>query len=215
MVRISLPYVYEVVEKLERIGSLKPGEKFEDSFFDLWMAEHTVEMFLMNSVFSPTLRTCRQLGEQLLAHLKGMQKIEFEKLLTPTDTIPIVNAFSRFKTALLAEIGTFPSYFVTQKGGYDTLTLLDQSWRMFPINLGTKVPEAMFDVAEAGKALCFELGTACGYHVFRATETVLRRYYNEVTKGSAPPRSVISRYTSVQCDNGKLGMKKSFRCCLR
>lgn len=46
----------------------------------------------------------------------------------------------------------------------------------------------MFDVAEAGKCLCYEVGTACGFHLFRATEAVLRRYYTHVTGGSPPPK---------------------------
>jgi predicted DNA-binding transcriptional regulator AlpA len=100
----------------------------------------------------------------------------------------IKQAYDQFKTAFLAELGTFPSYFVTQKGDRDTLTLLDQPWRMFPDDLLAKVPEASYDVAEAGKALCFEVATACGYHVFRATEAVLRRYYSHVTGGKAHPK---------------------------
>lgn len=100
----------------------------------------------------------------------------------------ISQSYSRFKTALIAEIGTFPAYFVNQKGSFDTLTLLDEPWRLFPIELWSKVPEARFDVAEAGKALCYEMATACGIHVFRAIECVLRRYYSEVTSGRAHPK---------------------------
>ncbi|MGA2818471.1 MAG: hypothetical protein ABSE67_19720 [Xanthobacteraceae bacterium] len=91
-------------------------------------------------------------------------------------------------TALLAEVGTFPAYFVSQKGGFDTLTLLDQPSRMFPTDLASKMPEAMFDIGEAGKALCYETPTACGFHVFRAVETVLRRYYHNVTGSNIQPK---------------------------
>jgi hypothetical protein len=100
----------------------------------------------------------------------------------------IIQEYSQFRTAFIAEIGTFPSYFVSQKGSFDTLTLLDEPSRLFPADLWNKVPEARFDVAEAGKALCYELSTACGMHVFRAVETVLRRYYTEVTGGKAQPK---------------------------
>ena len=108
--------------------------------------------------------------------------------MTPKPSVRGTGSSSQFKTAFLAELGTFPSYFVTQKGDRDTLTLLDQPWRMFPDDLLAKVPEASYDVAEAGKALCFEVATACGYHVFRATEAVLRRYYSHVTGGKAHPK---------------------------
>ena len=41
---------------------------------------------------------------------------------------------------------------------------------------------------EAGKSLAFELPTAAGFHIFRATESVLRRYYDHVTSGKVPPK---------------------------
>jgi hypothetical protein len=59
---------------------------------------------------------------------------------------------------------------------------------MFPDDLADKVPEAMFDVQQAGKCLCYETATACGFHLFRATEAVLRRYYSHVTGGAPPPK---------------------------
>jgi hypothetical protein len=77
---------------------------------------------------------------------------------------------------------------VSQKGSYDTLILLDIPSRMFPDELADKAPEAMFDVQQAGKCLCYETATACGFHLFRATEAVLRRYYTHVTRGAPPPK---------------------------
>jgi hypothetical protein len=59
---------------------------------------------------------------------------------------------------------------------------------LFPNDLGTKVPEAMIDVREAAKALAYEIPTACGFHTFRVTESVLRRYYAQVTGGKAQPK---------------------------
>jgi len=37
-----------------------------------------------------------------------------------------------------------------------------------------KVPSALFDAREAGKCLAYELPTACGFHIFRATESATR-----------------------------------------
>lgn len=94
----------------------------------------------------------------------------------------------QFRTALLAELGVLPTYFVSQKEGFDTLTLLDNGPALFPLSLKAKAPEAVFDAAETGKALAFELATAVGFHVFRALEAVLRRYYTEVSKGAPAPK---------------------------
>jgi hypothetical protein len=51
-----------------------------------------------------------------------------------------------------------------------------------------KAPEALFDAMEAGKALAYELATACGFQAFRATESVLKRYYGQMTGKPASPK---------------------------
>ena len=189
MIRISLPYVYSLDNALEPLGSLEAGVKLIDKIMELWSAEKVLRDLMDNSVFSPTLRSSRELGVALLGALQAQtEKVGLDETLAFTDVLPITHAYSQYKIALLAELGVFPSYFVTQKGGYDTLSLLDDASRLFSSSLAAKVPEALFDVMEAGKALAFELGTACGFHVFRATESVLRRYYVEVTGGKAEPK---------------------------
>jgi len=189
MIRISLPYVFSLNEFLEPCGKLKPKDTLNDVVFELWNAQAAVEALLTGSVFSANLRSSRQLAVNLIEILKreADAKKDWEAELGGT-AVYIAQAYTQFKTALTAEIGTFPAYFVSQKGSFDTLTLLDEPWRLFPAGLWTKVPEARFDVIECGKALCYEMGTACGVHVFRAVECVLRRYYTEVTGGKAQPK---------------------------
>ena len=107
--------------------------------------------------------------------------------LGPYELWSIQNAYAQYKTALLAELGTFNTYFVTQKGAFDMYSLLGFGETLFPAELGTKVPEALADAREAAKALAYEVPTACGFHTFRVTESVLRKYYVHVT-GKRPPR---------------------------
>jgi len=155
----------------------------------MWAAHSTLEQLLVSSVFSSNLRSSRQLGATLAEKLKkeSAAEADWNAELSYAANI-IVQQYGQFKTAFIAEIGTFPSYFMNQKGSFDTLTLLDEPWRLFPSDLWSKVPEARFDVIEAGKSLCYEVPTACGMHVFRAVECVLRRYYTEVTEGKAAPK---------------------------
>jgi hypothetical protein len=158
-------------------------------FSKLFSAQATLEGLLNGSVFSPNLRSSRKLPAELSEAIKNEVDINKDWAREiGAIAIYLTQTYAQFKTAFIAEIGTFPAYFVNQKGSFDTLTLLDEPWRIFPADLWTKVPESRFDVAEAGKALCYELSTACGMHVFRAVETVLRRYYSEMTNGKAPPK---------------------------
>lgn len=112
----------------------------------------------------------------------------------------ITSQAAQFKTAMLAELWIFPTYFVTQKESFDTLILLNNGETLFPADLKEKAPEAVFDIKEAGKALAYELPTAVGFHVFRATESVLRRYYTHVTGGTPLPkvRSIVVYVRAMQ-----------------
>jgi hypothetical protein len=56
------------------------------------------------------------------------------------------------------------------------------------------VPEALTDAREAAKALAYEVPTACGFHTFRVTESVLRKYYGHVTGGRLPKSRNIGVY---------------------
>jgi hypothetical protein len=189
MIRISLPYVVSISENLEPLTALKPKDIVNDVVFVLWNAQATLEALLGGSVFSHNPRSSRKLAADLSELLKREADVnsDWARELGHI-AIYIGQAYGQFKTAFIAEIGTFPAYFVNQKGSFDTLTLLDEPWRIFPSDLWMKVPEARFDVIEAGKALCYELPTACGMHVFRVVESVLRRYYTEVTDGKAQPK---------------------------
>jgi hypothetical protein len=191
MIRITLHYIWllsESMEPLSRLDDTKAHDK-TDLAFQIFEPQNALEALIRASVFSPALRSSLPSALALLELLQKKAEQAFDSGSIPQHEVwAIKNAYAQFKIAFLAELGTFPSYFVSQKGDRDTVTLLDQAHRMFPSDLPKKVPEAMFDVAEAGKALCYETATACGFHVFRATEAVLRRYYSHATGGMPPPK---------------------------
>ena len=189
MIRISLPYIFNLALNLEPLSNIAQGQKRGENIFTLWGAQNELDGLLNRSVFAPTLRTSNRLGRQLFDAIKEVTDNEdWEQPLEYIEAFKITNGYSQYKIALLAELEVLPSYFVTQKGGYDTQALLEGGEVLFPGALSAKVPEAVFDAKEAAKALAYELGTACGFHVFRALEAVLRRYYKEVTDGKAEPK---------------------------
>lgn len=194
VIRITLHYLWGLAEAMEPLGRLdtqKDTPKFDLALI-LFEPKNALQALLEGSVYSQTVRISKPHAETLLQLLDRHTSDAFEG--NPNEQKPrhevwkIRNAYAEFKTAFLAELGMFPAYFVTQKGSHDTLTLLDEWWRMFPDDLIKKAPEALFDVQQAGKCLCYETATACGFHLFRATEAVLRRYYGHVTGGAPPPK---------------------------
>ena len=189
VIRISLPYICKLATDLEPLSTVKGGETIADHYFTLLTAEFSLDALVNNSVFASTLRSSRASAIALLTSIRRLTgDADPSRTLVQYEPISLMGEFQQFKIALLAEIGILPSYFVTQKGGFDTLTLLDWGHLVFPQELQQKVPEAIFDAQEAGKSLAFELPTAAGFHIFRATESVLRRYYDHVTSGKAPPK---------------------------
>ena len=184
MIRITLQYIWTLSESMETLARLDHTKSIGkvDLMFAAFEAKNALEALFSGSVFAGTLRSARPLAEALRAELqKATEGSDLEGDSKATDVWALKRAYEAFKIAFLAELGTFPTYFVSQKGSHDTLTLLDDPARMFPDDLEKKVPEAMFDVGEAGKALCYETATASGFHLFRAAECVLRRYYSHVT----------------------------------
>lgn len=188
MIKISLPYVYKLATDMELLSKIKLGQNQTEYLFNLLTAQISINTLLNNSVFAPTLRSCRESGGELLSTInKIIVEPDPNHVIGNYEMASLIQQYEQFKAALLAEIGILPSYFVTQKGGFDTLTLLDWGHLIFPSDLQQKVPEATFDTQQAAKALAFELPTAAGFHIFRATESVLRRYYDHVTSGQARP----------------------------
>ena len=153
-------------------------------------AEFALRDVLGHSAFSGYLRNSFALGNTLLPSIRSITRKErpADRLVDGFDLHVVRNNCERYSIALTAELDVSPSLFVTRKGGYDTLSLLDQGYVLFPADLWAKVPEAMFDTSEACKALAFDLPTSCGPHVFRATEAVLRKDY-DVPGGAAAPKA--------------------------
>ena len=188
VIRISLPYLIGLANAIEPLSAIKLGDERFSAVLAIWSAQSGLHTFLNGSVFAPEIRSSRLLGEALLVTLGNFDTTNYEKAINHAEAFSVTHGYSQFKTALLAELGITPTYFVSQKGSHNTLSLLDDPRGLYPADLISKVPESLFDVSEAGKALAFELATACGFHVFRATESVIRRYYTEVTGGSPAPK---------------------------
>lgn len=101
----------------------------------------------------------------------------------------IANAASNFQTVFAAEMETQDVYFVSQKGIYSTRHLIESADALFPQPIRSSLPaNAVTDIQQAGKCLAFGLATSAGFHIMRATESVLLSYYGVMTGKSLPAR---------------------------
>jgi hypothetical protein len=187
VIRISLSYVYNLAAKLEPLEQLPQSETpYGDIMLVLFEAKFALDN-LDNSLFKPYIRSSWQSFTSLKDSIEAQINHEtFERKVSQYEIFTIKQLFQQFKITLLAELQIVNAYFVTQKGGYDTLSLLLWGENCFPAELSGKVPEALFDVREATRSLAYELPIAAGFHVFRVLESVLRKYHSHVTGGIAP-----------------------------
>jgi hypothetical protein len=99
-------------------------------------------------------------------------------------------SLQRFETSLDDDLARLPTYIVEPVGAYSSDMLISYADAIFPLLLrdGAIIPpQAIEDFRFAGKCLAFDVPTACGFHVFRATDAMLRKYcdhFGAVLKGT-------------------------------
>jgi hypothetical protein len=92
-------------------------------------------------------------------------------------------AAEQFQILLVAELGTFGAFSINQKGIYNTTDLVEKAENTLPESIRRKLSaNVTIEIREGGKCLAFDTPTASGFHMLRATESVLHLYYIEVCK---------------------------------
>lgn len=190
VIRLNGFYLYEVGSQVHPIAEIKEGDGHEKAYFSLLVAEGALSPFLLRSIYRP--KTSYGPANTLLDLIRA-SKAKFEedmnRIIDHYEAWSIRTALLKFEAVVGAELGISPIYLVNQKGAYDTDMLVSEGQMLFPAELNNKVPEAIPDIKQATKCLAFELPTACGFHLHRANETVLHKYYDAVTQGAQRPQS--------------------------
>jgi hypothetical protein len=206
---LVLPFAEGIVA-LERSDSGAPMKALDGSQFYHWgsiisdlrsFPDEIGDPDLVRLLVAGTdmLQTIGQAGIEL-PNLKG----DFDKLFyTIKNDLPnlvtfqaserqsfiatVKSAATRFEHVLLASLENCPTFHVEPKKGYDTRRLVDDGLSLFPGDLAQKVPEATHDLKSAMRCVALELFTAAAFHLHRANEAVVRKYYAAVSNGAAPP----------------------------
>ena len=195
MQRIDGAYLYELGAKLRAIQTLPEEETTRIRInYVVGPARHALKGFVDESVFSPHVRTVRGYASELLQSLDKIQIDindfnSFDEKVYEYEISSLKHHFKNFEVTLLAELQTSPLYLVFSKGGFDVACLTDAGLELFPGSLSGKVPEAVADAQAAAKCIAFELFTAAGFHLHRANEAILRRYFDEVAGKEKRPKS--------------------------
>lgn len=199
LLQINIPWMIKVIESIDHLSVIQGNTKLEDCWFMLFDAKSQLEALFFESIYRTHLRASRQHADEL--HKAISNVIEHhprsDNNISDLQVWDIQQKKSQFRLVFLSELSTLPCFLVSPKESYDISCLIYNGTLMFPEALARKAPETEVDSKEAGKALAFELPTACGFHVFRVVESVLKRYWTEVSGGEQHPKlKTIGNYVS-------------------
>ena len=100
----------------------------------------------------------------------------------------IAHAAAKFEVVLSNDFPIFHSYLIPEHGLHSVDTLINNPERAFEESmvehLGKLIGEPLVDFRESARCLAFGFSTACGFHVVRSAEAVLRNWYK-----SADPKA--------------------------
>lgn len=198
MHRVDAYYLYSVATQIHPLAELKLNwsEKPKklttgDVMSACYVAESALTGLVERSDFK--LRTCRDAADALIIAARMFRHRHYKDTHEdaedpePTEVLDLQAKVRTFETIFAAELALYPVYVVKQKGGFDTAVLVERGWKCFPASIWVKAPSAIPDLKEGAKCLAFEVYTAAAFHLHRANESILRRYWDKVTSSTPHP----------------------------
>lgn len=188
MERISVPWILDTIAAIDSLDEVRAKLTVGDCILVLMDAKHTLEALFAFSIYKPYLRISNVKANELYETIEQLvddDNFDIDTIITETLSWQINKQKDELRLVILSEISTLPIYLVTSKDCYDTTFLIEDGPKLFPKDILLKAPETAEDMKEVGQCLAYERNTACGFHTFRVVESVLRRYWNEVSDEEA------------------------------
>jgi hypothetical protein len=193
MQRVNGYRFYDLGLKIHPLKSVEAEDKIKGVFFKLWEAREA----LMNIFASIPLRVCTPSADKIIRGIDSILPRDFQEAMKVWQSEDIVGiasyqiteGASEFATVLAAELQSLDTYLVSQKGTHSTPDLLERAEIMFPDKIRWHLPDqAIVDIRQAGRCLALDNPTASAFHVLRAVESVMAKYFQLVTGHPMPTR---------------------------
>jgi hypothetical protein len=189
VLRVNEFQLYELAVHIHPLTTVDREAKYSEVWFAWFQAKEALQnLFKLRS-----LEVCFAIANELYAALGNIVPQRFEDALAkvPADQSAeeplgwevqnIKTAAEKFETVIAAELSNSDTYWISPKGTHKTSTLLQFAHLELPPSVIKEIPEVKADFDEAGKCLLFDTSTAVAFHLMRATEVVIRKYYKAVT----------------------------------
>lgn len=209
MIRINLAYFYRLGISFDALDRLEVEVPHSQVWWPLYNAQNEVRNLFANTDLTSAFRATAIPARILLDSLEKATSQNLESLFSQYDKAVILGALSQFQAVLTGELAVSDAYFVVEKKGFNSLKLISQGEVLFPTGIETKVPESVPDLREAGKCIAFELPMAAAFHIFRAVESVLRRYWAAINGNVKPLKqhnigAYLREFKSKNCGDAKV-----------
>jgi hypothetical protein len=186
MRKLNLYEVYSAAKELSAIRNLPRDGKITYYVFPLWDArERLKQMIASGLLLSSSSRAAQVLIQQIGMTLPD----EIDKAINIDETqvfdwraSAISGKVTELETVLGNDMPDIASYVVSQKGIYRTADLIEHAEKQLS-EAGQKAisEQTCRDVRDAGRALAYELATACAFHLWRSVESCMGTYYERLT----------------------------------
>jgi hypothetical protein len=196
MEKINLPFIYDLGSVLNPLGKTTYDKSNRlDILLKMFELDRT-----MNVMFKkfPTLNVCRakwgEMDSAISEARAWFRDTPSEKLLETDEDADsifenVIRIAKEFEIVLSAELQTLAAYHITQKGIYSTADLIERAEGILPQQVLGKIGQmAVGEVRESGKCLALDCATASSFHMMRAAEEVMHRYYVSVCKPKSAKR---------------------------
>lgn len=189
MKRINQYELYQLGHELHALLALGASPTVSETFPPLWGARIWIDRLASGGPIE--LGFAKPSFKELVARIEHVAKkyyLSKDNTLDPDKPwdVTITNFYiSRIKDALTtfehnlaAELRQAATYIVPRKGAYDTAVLVDSAEEAIDAALHPAAGEkAVAEFNAAGRCYAFGLPTAAGFHVCRAVEAVMEKYY--------------------------------------
>jgi hypothetical protein len=184
MQRVNLHTFYRLGKNLQRVRDVRVNDTSISAFTPLIIVNWTFEAFIkasMDMAFPLSQNEAVRLHAVVSDAVKG-------KHVSQETAKELNRRIDDFETVFAREAQRVSVFTVTPKGIYDIEKLINEGENKFPPELlAVMPPNVIEDVQEASRCMAFERGTACAFHICRATEGLMRAYYKKLTGDDWPP----------------------------
>jgi hypothetical protein len=202
MKHINLFEAYRIAQKFHEIKGL--GRSEARGYLQQYIRDALREILLIQKGFIIPIKISNEKCQTLVNALEAVQVRCFTgddkcnmdaKQLTEWDKM--IGHLNQFEIFFADECKNAATYLVSEIGLYDTNKLIESADEDFSSDMRSIMPARTLDEwKQAGKCLAFGLPTACGYHVFRAVEYCLEKYFQSWIPGPFKDKPTWGMYHS-------------------